>query len=358
MSKKLLSIVISVSILVLFFSFIRACSGTEGESSSVSTSAKLAKEAVEKPKIVTEENFEGEEKEIVEESASSETTKTSPLETAEEEDKKNSAEIKYEIIHTLNLRLDDTITYYVLIDPIDLSNDSFKEDIKEIIRKIVEEKGEKIDIEIFDKRSSLENGYKNGEYDAMADLEKLEEWENWFTDEIINDLAIHSIATYDGELDTGLYYNTLWYFIYSDYVENTIVDKYAETIEFNPYTEASVVNSGEIEEELEINEKDQQELSSLLEKVKISCEVQDIYYGELKVVVWVKNDSDKTFSGYIMIEFYDHKNKIIWQDWSSYTWDFKTVVPPGQSKYCIMWIPLEKGYPVGIKSRVKDYNFY
>jgi len=37
-----------------------------------------------------------------------------------------------------------------------------------------------------------------------------------------------------------------------------------------------------------------------------------------------------------MIEFYDNKNKIIWQDWSSYTWDFKTIVPPGESRYCIM----------------------
>jgi len=106
------------------------------------------------------------------------------------------------------------------------------------------------------------------------------------------------------------------------------------------------------------DEKEQEDSSSLLEQIKISGEAQDIYNDELKIVIWVKNESNKTFSGYIMIEFYDHKNKIIWQDWSSYTWDFKTVVPPGQSKYCIMWIPLEKGYPVNIRSRVKDYKFY
>ena len=41
MSKKLSSIVISVCALVIFFSFIIACSGTDGESSSISTSTEL-----------------------------------------------------------------------------------------------------------------------------------------------------------------------------------------------------------------------------------------------------------------------------------------------------------------------------
>jgi hypothetical protein len=270
-----------------------------------------------------------------------------------EDDKKDTSEINYEIIRTLNLRFDDAVTYYVLIDPIDLSNDSFKEDIKEIIRKIVKEKGKKISIEIFDKRDSLENGYKDDNLDTFNDLK---EWENWYTDEIINDLAIHCIASYDGELDTGLYYNTLWFFIYSDSVDSGEIEtaKYAEVIEFNPYTEEQIDNS----EELGINENNQEEMADLLEKIEISAEAQDILNGEIKMVVWVKNESGKTFSGYIMIEFYDNKNKLIVQDWSSNTWDFKTMVPPGQSKYCIMWIPLEKGYPVGIKSRIKDYKFY
>ena len=273
-----------------------------------------------------------------------------------EYDKKDDPEINYEIVYTLNVRLDDTVTYYVLIDPIDLSNDSFKEDIKRVISKIVEEKGRKIDIVIFDNRNSLENGYKDDEYDVMADLDKLEEWKNWYTDEVIKDLAIHCIATFSGENEYDFYFNTLYFFIYSDSVDSGEVEtaKYAEVIEFNPYTEEQVDNS----EELGINENNQEEVADLLEKIEISAEAQDIFDGELKVVVWVKNNSEKTFSGYIMIEFYDKKNKIIWQDWSSYTWDFKAEVPPGQRNYCIMWIPLEKGYPVGIKSSIKDYKFY
>jgi len=206
-----LKYLIPVIALILIFSFGLACNGSSGE-------VEVKEEAVEEITGEPEEDIEA-----VEESSE------------EKDGNKVNTEIEYEIIYTLmNIRLDGGITYYVLIDPTDLSDDTFKDNIKEIIRKVVEEKGKKISIEIFDKRSSLENGYKDGKFDAMADLEKLEEWENWFTDEIINDLAIHSIATYDGELENYFYLNTLSFFTYSDYVENTVVDKYAETIEFNP----------------------------------------------------------------------------------------------------------------------------
>lgn len=68
-------------------------------------------------------------------------------------------EIEYEIICTLKDRYDGDITYHVLIDPIDLSSNDFKDDIKEIIRRAVGERGRKISIEIFDKRDSLQNDY-------------------------------------------------------------------------------------------------------------------------------------------------------------------------------------------------------
>lgn len=200
-------------VFVLVFGF--ACSGISIEN-----------EKIEEAKEVIEE-------EVIEESIEVEVVENvTEKEIIEEEIIKEDAKIEYEIIYTLNhLRYDDGITYYVLINSIDLSDDTFKDNIKKIIGKIVEEKGKKISIEIFDKRDSLENGYKDSKFDEAMDLE---EWANWFTDEIINDLAIHSIATYDGELEAGLYLNTLYFFIYSDYIENTIVDKYAETIEFNP----------------------------------------------------------------------------------------------------------------------------
>ena len=91
------------------------------------------------------------------------------------------------------------------------------------------------------KEDSLQNGY---EYDAEDpgewleyNDEELEEWKAWITnEEILNDLAIHCIASYDGGLETGLYLNTLYFFIYSesDNAENPEIDKYVDIIQFNP----------------------------------------------------------------------------------------------------------------------------
>lgn len=145
-----------------------------------------------------------------------------------EDDKKDTPEIEYEIIYTLNFRYDDGITYYVLINPIDLSDDTFKDNIKEIIRKIVEEKGKKISIDIYDDKKALEYGY-------LYDYGTKEQWESIINDpNIINHLALHCIATFDGELDTGFYFNDLVFFIFSDQVENSLIDEYADLIEFNP----------------------------------------------------------------------------------------------------------------------------
>ncbi|MBM3703249.1 MAG: hypothetical protein FJW63_09775 [Actinobacteria bacterium] len=147
-------------------------------------------QTIEEPAL---EEVTGEPEEALDESEEEEIVEEDEEETlVEEDDNESNAEINYEIVRTLNVRVDGAITYYALIDPIDLSNDSFKEDIKEIIKKIVEEKGRKIDIEIFDNRSSLENGYKDDKFFVMTDLEG---WENWITDEIAIDLAIHWIAS-------------------------------------------------------------------------------------------------------------------------------------------------------------------
>jgi len=215
-TNKKIKFVIPILALILIFSFALACNGGSETSSTTEKTEETAQES--------------EETEVAENIAEEETVEE---EIIEEDNNNVNTEIEYEIIYTLNhLRYDDGISYYVLINPIDLSDDTFKENIKEIIRKIVEEKGKKIDIEIFDKRSSLENGYKDSKFDeAMNDLKG---WENWFTDEISNDLAIHCIATFSGENDYDLYFNTLYFFIYSGYAENSEIDKYVAIIQFNP----------------------------------------------------------------------------------------------------------------------------
>ncbi|MBA7469328.1 hypothetical protein ES707_04595 [subsurface metagenome] len=228
-------------IIIVFYTF--SCSPASSTDQLIEESAQETIEEISIGKPVeelTEEEVaqEFKEPEIIENVAEEEVIEEEMI---EEDDNNGNTEIEYEIIYTLNLRYDDGITYYVLINPIDLSDDTFKDNIKKIIRKIVEEKGKKISIEIFDKRDSLENGY---EYDAEDpgewleyNAKELEEWKAWITnEEILNDLAVHSIASYDGELETGLYLNTLYFFTYSesDNTENPEIDKYVDIIQFNP----------------------------------------------------------------------------------------------------------------------------
>lgn len=125
-------------------------------------------------------------------------------------------------------------------------------------------------------------------------------------------------------------------------------------------TTTITTNKEELTSELEIAEANLEEKDSvnLQNKVSIEYEVQDIYYDERKVVVWVKNNSNKNFSGYIECEFYNHKGELIWQDWSSPTWDFEFTIPPGQNSYCIMFIPIEKGFPSRLQYVIKNPNFY
>ena len=132
---------------------------------------------------------------------------------------------KHEIIYTLdNERYDGGINYYVLIDPVELDNNNFKEDIKDIIKSLVKEKGTKISVEIHDNKDSLIISYK--EYGDLS-LGRLT------TKEEDNLMATHLIATYNGELKTDLYFNTLYFFIAAS-SNNPTVEKYISTIEFNP----------------------------------------------------------------------------------------------------------------------------
>lgn len=132
-------------------------------------------------------------------------------------------ELKYEIVYTLsNIRYDNGVAYYILIDPIDLSNDNFKNQIKTLIKKIVSEKGKKISIDICDNKEALEIDYQR--YGTMTLTPNQSQ---------LDLLGVHLIATFSGELKTMTYLNTLDFFpaISKD---NSIVGKYVETLEFNP----------------------------------------------------------------------------------------------------------------------------
>ncbi|MBS1776217.1 MAG: hypothetical protein JSS64_08040 [Bacteroidetes bacterium] len=133
--------------------------------------------------------------------------------------------IKYEILHETVKRYDKAPSYFVLIDAVDLSSDKFKDDIKNLINKIVTEKGAKISIDILDNKNALELFYKS-HYGANTLGRILNKSE-------LAELEKHSIASFSGELETDMYLNTL-YFFPSASKSTAKVGKYVEIIEYKP----------------------------------------------------------------------------------------------------------------------------
>lgn len=132
---------------------------------------------------------------------------------------------RYEILHTVkDKRYDGGDEHYVLIDPVDLSTDQFKEDIKVLVRALVKEKGKKQSFEFHDSRESLDISYKQYGDMSLGRPRTSEE------DKI---LAVHYIAAFSGQLETGIYKNTLQFFL-ATFKDNPDVGKYVETLEFNP----------------------------------------------------------------------------------------------------------------------------
>lgn len=143
--------------------------------------------------------------------------------TAQTKSETPNPELKYEIVYTLsNIRYDNGVAYYVLIDPVDLSNDNFKNQIKTLIKKIVLEKGKKINIDICDNKEALEVVYQR--YGTMTLTPNQSQ---------LDLLGNHLVATFSGELKTTTYLNTLDFFP-ATFKDNSAVGKYVETIEFNP----------------------------------------------------------------------------------------------------------------------------
>lgn len=134
--------------------------------------------------------------------------------------------IKYEIQEDLTtvVRYDKAPSYFVLIDKVNLKNDSFVTEIERVINKIVSEKGGKINIDFFDDKKALELYYNSNYGINIGKL--LNKSEN-------NLLAQHSIASFSGENSADMHYYTLYIFP-SASKDNPNVGKYVKTKEFNP----------------------------------------------------------------------------------------------------------------------------
>lgn len=160
-----------------------------------------------------------------EENKTEQTVSKSEEEIDETEEVETIPTIKYEILHETIKRYDKAPSYFVLIDEVNLSNDKFKEDIKNLINKIVTEKGAKISIDILDNKNALELFYKS-HYGANTLGRILNKSE-------LAQLEKHSVASFSGELETDMYPNTL-YFFPSASKSTAKVGKYVEIIEYNP----------------------------------------------------------------------------------------------------------------------------
>lgn len=102
--------------------------------------------------------------------------------------------IDYTMVYTdSDARFDGGVKYYILIDPVDISDDSFKADIDNLVRKIVSEKGRKISLDIFDNRSALNVMYK--QYGDLSLGRARSETENALVER-------HLVATLDSGLST------------------------------------------------------------------------------------------------------------------------------------------------------------
>ena len=198
-SRKLVSLVFGGIVIAAFVTF-GLLSDTPSSSYNTTTTPKIEEKKVETTADKKEE------------------TKTEAL--------KSEPDVpQYEIVYTVtNKRFDGGINYYVLIPSINLSNAKFKDDIKEIVRDIVKQKGGKISVDIFDDREAL-----NIMYHQYGDM-TLNRTRTTAEDALV---AQHSIASFSGELSTDFYSNTLHFFISAE-SSTPKVGKYVETIEFNP----------------------------------------------------------------------------------------------------------------------------
>ncbi len=131
----------------------------------------------------------------------------------------------YKIIHEIGKRFDGAISYYVLIDPVDAETTEFKDIVHYTVNDLVQTKGNNISVEIYDNKDALDLHYKL--YGDMS-LDRVLNREEYIF------VGNHHVAGFSGELETDLFYNTLYYYPAANVEDNPLVGKYAGAVEFNP----------------------------------------------------------------------------------------------------------------------------
>jgi hypothetical protein len=160
------------------------------------------------------------------------TTKTESIEKEKIENPKGerlsegtTSEYNYKIIYEVEKRYDGSLSYYVLIDPVNVENTKFKDIVNYIVNDLVKKKGTKISVEIYDNKDALVLHYKL--YGDMSLGRVLNNEEYIF-------VGNHHVAGFSGELKTNLFFNTLYYYPAANSKDNPLVGKYAGAVEYNP----------------------------------------------------------------------------------------------------------------------------
>jgi len=161
------------------------------------------------------------------------------VEQKEVEPKQKKTVPAYEIIETANDRFDEKPTYRILIDPVDLTNDAFKEDVRRVVADVVEKKGEKLSVDIFDSRDAYEAFKEKTDvnrgcvYDGTGNLVSDTATVKACLEGLTTRMETHYIAFYEGYLDGADTDHWLSYFP-SAFKDHPNVGAFVGNTDFNP----------------------------------------------------------------------------------------------------------------------------
>ena len=144
---------------------------------------------------------------------------------AKPKEEKANPKYNYKIMYEVKKRYDGATSYYVLIDPVTVENAKFKDIVNYIVNDLVKKKGNKISVETYDNKDALVLHYKL--YGDMSLGRVLNNEEYIF-------VGNHHVAGFSGELETDLFFNTLYFYPAANSKDNPIVGKYAGAMEYDP----------------------------------------------------------------------------------------------------------------------------
>lgn len=176
----------------------------------------------------------------------------------------------YKIINVSQTRGDGSTIYYILINPVNLSNTNFKEEVKTIVKDLTQKKGGQLTAEIFDDKDALNlDIYKTYGKDITSNSYYFNNY-GYDAGQYYNNVPkskdlkrkIHYIASFQGEMGEYkyLYNNELDFFLAVESSESggslyRKVKEYKDETEFNPSSYISKCKSPQKHKTVKIQAK-------------------------------------------------------------------------------------------------------